>query len=642
MAQRRRRKSHRARTVLMVCAIICAAGASAMLYMRQKVTETYAEDSDSTAQSEVVETGSLSTTVSGSGTLEAVGLTEVTIPVDVDVSKIFYSAGAKVSEGDLLFSVDNASVLKAMQNVQNQIDTLDESLEEASADEVSSTLTSGVSGRVKKIYAAAEDDVSSVMYSSGALLTLSLDGYMAVDVQTDLLSADDSVTVTTSDGIAYTGTVDSVNDSTAVILVTDDGPTVDDTVTVSFEVSAEAAKADAALTGEETISSEMSETEASSEVTASLETTDTDGAETAQETELTQETELVTKSCTGTLYIHSPLSITGYAGTVESVDVSENESISADTSLMTLTDTSYSANYNTILAQREELEETLNGLIILYREGGVYAPISGKVSTISEAYEDYVEDSSTKINTSKSEESGSSEDQSGDADGSENVVLTLDPNEEMTVNVSVDETDILTMEVGQSASITIDSIGEDVYTGTVTSIDTSASSDAGVTAYTVEVTIPRTEQMLSGMSASVEIQIDGVEDAILVPAEAVHQTSSTSYVYTTYDEETKEFGGMTEVTTGLTDGSKTEITSGLKAGDTVWYEEAESLQESGGPGMNGNMGMDFGNMSPGGNSSQRPGGSSQSGSSRSSGSRSGNSGGGNSGGGAPSGGPGGN
>ncbi len=171
------------------------------------------------------------------------------------------------------------------------------------------------------------------------------------------------------------------------------------------------------------------------------------------------------------------------------------------------------------------------------------------------------------------------------------------------------------MKTGQSASIIIDSIGEDVYTGTVTDIDTSASSSSGVTTYTVEVTIPRAEKMLSGMSADVEIQVDGVENAILVPSEAVHQTSSTSYVYTTYDEETKEFGGMTEVTTGLTDGSKTEITSGLKAGDTIWYEEAEETQTSGFPGMGGERGqMDFGNMGQGGNSSQGSGSRQRSGS----------------------------
>lgn len=623
----------------MICALVCAAGASAMLYMRQKVTETYAEDDGSIAQSEKVETGSLSTTVSGSGTLEAVGLTEVTVPANVEVSKIFCTEGSEVQEGDLLFSVDNASVLKAMKDVQDQIDTLDASLEDASSDEVSSSLTSGVSGRVKKIYAAAEDDVSSVMYSSGALMTLSLDGYMAVDVQTGLLNEGDSVTVTTSDGNVYTGAVDSVDGEKAVVLITDDGPAADDTVTVTFEVSREEEEAASNTSSEETQMENLTAEDASSEKESIL----TEASE--EETVLTEaseeETELIEKSFTGTLYIHSPLSVTGYAGTVESVDVAENESISADTSLMTLTDTSYSANYDTILSQREELEETLTKLIVLYREGGIYAPICGKVSAIEDAYEDYVKDAGendsgsddassgetvesaqatvssqqsdltasedTAADTAAADAAQSAETSSGEETG-ESVVLTLDPNEEMTVDVSVDETDILAMQVGQTASITIDSIGEDIYTGTVTKIDTTAASSSGVTAYTVEVTIPRAEKMLSGMSAEAEIQVDGVENALLVSSEAVHKTSSSAYVYTTYDEETNEFGGMTEVTTGLSDGSKTEITGGLKVGDTIWYEKTENSQESGFTGMGGAPGgMDFGNMGQSGNSGQGPG-----------------------------------
>ena len=58
----------------------------------------------------------------------------------------------------------------------------------------------GVSGRVKMIYAETGDDVVDVMYEKGALALLSLDGYMAADVETDALSAGESVTVRLSDG----------------------------------------------------------------------------------------------------------------------------------------------------------------------------------------------------------------------------------------------------------------------------------------------------------------------------------------------------------------------------------------------------------------------------------------------------------
>ena len=88
--------------------------------------------------------------------------------------------------------------------------------------------------------------------------------------------------------------------------------------------------------------------------------------------------------------------------------------------------------------------------------------------------------------------------------------------------------------------------------------------------------------MLSGMSADVDVTIEGVENALLVPADAVRKTSATSYVYTAYDEETDTLGGMTEVTVGLSNGTQTEITSGLKEGDRVYYTPKEKTFTFGG------------------------------------------------------------
>lgn len=56
------------------------------------------------------------------------------------------------------------------------------------------------------------------------------------------------------------------------------------------------------------------------------------------------------------------------------------------------------------------------------------------------------------------------------------------------------------------------------------------------------ITLEKAEKWLSGMSASVAIRIEGVENALLIPSDALMQTSSSSYVYTSYDEETGEAG----------------------------------------------------------------------------------------------------
>ena len=68
---------------------------------------------------------------------------------------------------------------------------------------------------------------------------------------------------------------------------------------------------------------------------------------------------------TGNLYIHSALRVTGYAGTIDSVEVDVNEKVSDTTKLFTLEDTSYSANYNALLRERAKLEEKLLELLVL-------------------------------------------------------------------------------------------------------------------------------------------------------------------------------------------------------------------------------------------------------------------------------------
>ncbi|MCD7769287.1 MAG: HlyD family efflux transporter periplasmic adaptor subunit [Oscillospiraceae bacterium] len=531
-AAARRKRVRRTIIILLVVAVVLVAG---VLFLRQYVTENYGstDDGDEIQTAEVT-TGSIISTVSGSGTLTSDDVEEVTIPSSVTISTYYVSEDDTVEEGDILATVDTDSVLEALADVQTQLDELDEELEEASEDSVSSTLTSSVSGRVKVIYAEADDDVSTVMYEYGALMILSLDGYMAVDIETTDYEVGDSVTVVDSDGDSYTGTVSAVSAGVTTILLTDNGPVYEDTVTVD-------------------------------------------------------------DTYTGTLYIHEPLKITGYAGTVSSVSVSENTSVSSGTTLLNLSNTSYSANYNQLLVEREELEELYQTLITLYKDGAITAPVSGTVESVSST--------SSSSSSGNSSTNGMTGDSASGSSSSETTVVTIDPNTSMSVTISVDETDILSVAVGQEASLTISSIGDDTFTGSVTEVDKTATSSGGVSVYSVVVTVDKTEEMLSGMSASVYITIEGVDNALLLPEEAVQTTSSTAYVYTEYDETTGELSGMVEVTTGLSNGTYIEITDGLSEGDTVYYTTSEDEFSSfsfGGMDRSDSSGFSMGGGSSGG------------------------------------------
>ena len=141
----------------------------------------------------------------------------------------------------------------------------------------------------------------------------------------------------------------------------------------------------------------------------------------------------------------------------------------------------------------------------------------------------------------------------------------------MILSVSVDELDINSVAKDQEATITMDAIEDTSFTGTVTKVSSSASSSGnGVAKYTVQITIPKDEQMKSGMNASATIVIENRENVLTIPVNAIQEKGSQSFVYTSKDAD-GNLSGEVEVTTGLSDGDTVEITEGLSEGDTVYY-----------------------------------------------------------------------
>lgn len=534
--EKKQRRRKRLRRVIIIVAVIFVALVMVVLRLRKNVDARFAA-TQKDVQSYTVAPGTIHTLVSGSGVLEQVDEEDVTVPAGVEVDEVIAEAGDAVAKGDLLAKVDMASVVDTLSSTQDQIKTLDKKINSAKSDTASTSVTTSVGGRVKKIYAQVGDNVVSSVTENGALALLSVDGYMAVDFESDSCARGDAVTVTLSDGTAVEGTVESATLGTVTVLVTDNGPALDEQVTV----------ADAAG---KTLG-------------------------------------------TGKLYIHSPVAVTGYVGTVKSISCKENANVTAGSTLMTLRDTKTSANFDALLRQRQDLEDTLTGLLTIYRDGAVLASQDGLVTSV-----EYDEDTATSA--------------------TETQILTLYPQKQMTVTISIDETDILSLKEGQEAQITVSSVSDDAFTGSVTSISKAADTSTGVTRYSAEVTLDREEGMLVGMTADVDVRIEGMENALIIPVDALHQNSASYYVYTGYDEAQKRYTGRTEVTIGMQNDDDVEITSGLKEGDTVYYTEADSggfgdfMVMPGGMsgGMSSGMsgGMPGGNMGGGGRPSGGPGG----------------------------------
>lgn len=496
-------------SIVLILAIVLISGVN---ILQRRVRQEFAMN-DLEVISFDVTTGTISTVVSGSGTLQNVDTETVVLPSGVELIDTLVSYGDAVEEGELIATVDMGTVRSSMSELQAAIEDLDEQIADAEGDRVSSYIKAGVSGRVKILYAQKDTAVADAMVAHGALAVISLDGYMAVDIQTDVLSVGDAVTVIRADGSEISGTVEYAAGGTATVLVTDNGPEYDEEVSIQT--------ADGNMLG------------------------------------------------SGKLYIHNPLSVTGYAGTVSRVNVKENRKVYASSRIYTLTNTSSGANYDALLRSRKETEDSLLELLQIQRSGGITAPITGSIAATE----------------STSEE--------------ETPVATISPDRSMSVTITVDEADILSLEVGQQGSVTVSSVSEDPFSGTVTEIDKTGASGT----YTAVILLQKQEGMLPGMTASVDVRIEGVDDAMIIPVEALNRTSNGAYVYTTYDEENQQYGGRVDIVTGLSNNNYVEVKSGLNEGDTVYYTEDQTFGN-----MFGNRGNKGGNMPGGWSEGQMPGG----------------------------------
>ena len=185
----------------------------------------------------------------------------------------------------------------------------------------------------------------------------------------------------------------------------------------------------------------------------------------------------------------------------------------------------------------------------------------------------------------------------------------------LKVSLTIDESDIHNIEMGQSVSITADAV-EGRFTGEVTKVGIDGTSSNGVTTYPVEISITEYGDLLPGMNVDCEIQIEAVEDVIAVPVSAI-QRGNTVYVKgrKTDDNDKAPDGFYSQkVETGVSDSVYIEIKDGLKEGDEIVTSitpsgveaQGEQIQEM--PGMGGMMGgaMPSGGMPSGGMGGGRP------------------------------------
>lgn len=679
--RRKKRRTIRAAVVMLSAAALAVTGYLAVrsLYLAQLADE----DAVSVVSAQAADAG-IDTGISGTGTLADADAEEITVPGGVEIDAFWVADGDQVEEGDVLATVDHTSVMLTIAKVQDAMDALDAQIEDATSDKIDAAITTSVAGRVKMIYAEAGAGVDDVMYENGALLLISLDGLMAADIETDVsVSAGESVTVTLADGTTVAGRVARAAGGVVTVTVPDDSGGYGEEVSVS----------------------------------------DGNGSVLG----------------TSALSIHSELKVTGFSGTVSAIKCGVNDKVKAGQTLIRLTDTAYTAQYQLLLKQRSDYVQAMETLVKLRSDGNIYAGFAGTVSGVDEqstaggagestnnaavaasgysvatltgyahvsrAYEsasgetgltllsnnpkgvdestaalysntvatvsavaynaismmaypanvsisDYADFGSLGISaemmttaaqispaadtpvyafengawasrslsdigagdtlilscdTSQGADSfvwiviaakgetgtpaaaggshsASSSAASAEAEETEEAytvtettVMSLTPSDKMSVTITVDELDILSLKTGQEAAVTLDAISGRAFLGSVDSIDMAGTNSGGSTKFAAVVTLDKTDQMLSGMNAAVSITLSSTDCAVAIPVAALCESKTDTFVYTAYDEETGELSAPVSVTAGISDGMTVEILSGLGAGDTVWYEYDDTV-----------------------------------------------------------------
>lgn len=320
----RRKRLIFAGTGLMLVALALAGGFVFLRTKRTKASEPVP------AQQIQASLGTLSTTVVGTGNLQSAKAQEVLVSSGLTIETVCVEVGDTVCAGDVLATVNQTVLTAEIAQMQSAIAEMDEQLQQIQAEtgeEESQSITSKVEGRVKKIYAEAGDLAADVMVSDGALLLLSLDGKMAVQIETDSdVEAGSAVTVTLSDETVVSAVAESRSGSTMTVTLTDNGTDFGDLVTVK---------------------------DSSGQVLG-----------------------------TGTLFIHQPLEITGTSGQISTVHVTENQWVEAKDALFTLADAPVSAKYQEILAARSVYKEKLKELLAMAEDGVITASLDGVIESV--------------------------------------------------------------------------------------------------------------------------------------------------------------------------------------------------------------------------------------------------------------------
>ena len=120
--------------IVVVVIILCFVGG---VYLLWKKAQNLASQMSLPTSAEVTR-GDISKTVDGSGSLTVADKIEIKVPSELTVSEKLVEAGDSVSRGDVIATIDKTSVVSTIVSLQSDLDSVKESLKNATKDKLTS------------------------------------------------------------------------------------------------------------------------------------------------------------------------------------------------------------------------------------------------------------------------------------------------------------------------------------------------------------------------------------------------------------------------------------------------------------------------------------------------------------------------
>jgi HlyD family secretion protein len=154
------------------------------------------------------------------------------------------------------------------------------------------------------------------------------------------------------------------------------------------------------------------------------------------------------------------------------------------------------------------------------------------------------------------------------------LVMTIGDIHQVYVDGKVDEADIGSVYMNQSARIHVESFPNKVFYGKVTKIAPLGVQKDNVTTFEVRVSIDNpNNELKANMTANAEIVVTEHHNALSVPEQSMTWDNNKNAFVFVPDAKSKDGQRKVAVTSGISNGSRTEILTGLKEGETVVLQQ---------------------------------------------------------------------